>query len=150
MSQAVEAIRAFNGYNWNNYQLEVKFADQDAGPPTSGNQAHLNFVQCAMTPCSQMAGLLLSCWLASTTPISCHATGSGGTPSDNLYIRVSCLTDQHLPDGAWVQSSAALCKQASGDGPHCLLSQTPCQSSLGQQFLGFVQLSLNLWEQKLV
>ncbi|KAL0025180.1 hypothetical protein WJX77_005036 [Trebouxia sp. C0004] len=46
--QAMDAIQAFNGFNWNSYQLEVKFADQDAGPPLSG---------------------------------------SGATPSDNLYVR---------------------------------------------------------------
>ena len=32
----MDAIQAFNGFNWNSYQLEVKFADQDAGPPLSG------------------------------------------------------------------------------------------------------------------
>lgn len=48
VQQAMEAISAFNGHNWNGYELEVKFADQDAGPPLSG---------------------------------------SGATPSDNLYIR---------------------------------------------------------------
>ena len=36
VQQAVDAIQAFNGFNWNSYQLEVKFADQDAGPPLSG------------------------------------------------------------------------------------------------------------------
>ena len=36
VQQAVEAIRTFNGFILNNHQLEVKFADQDAGPPLSG------------------------------------------------------------------------------------------------------------------
>ena len=36
VQQAVEAIRTFNGFILNNHPLEVKFADQDAGPPLSG------------------------------------------------------------------------------------------------------------------
>ena len=37
VQQAVEAIHTFNGFILNNHPLEVKFADQDAGPPLSGN-----------------------------------------------------------------------------------------------------------------
>lgn len=36
VQQALEAIRTFNGFILNNHPLEVKFADQDAGPPLSG------------------------------------------------------------------------------------------------------------------
>ncbi|KAL3133214.1 hypothetical protein ABBQ38_007101 [Trebouxia sp. C0009 RCD-2024] len=35
VQQAVDAIRTFNGFALNNHPLEVKFADQDAGPPLS-------------------------------------------------------------------------------------------------------------------
>ena len=42
VNQAVEAIRTFDGYIWDSYQLEVKFADQDAGPPSSGNHTVVN------------------------------------------------------------------------------------------------------------
>ena len=87
VSQAIEAIRTFNGYIWDQHQLEVKFADQDAGPPSSGEQqsfathARIAFitVQTYVALCHIQ---LFHC------PLDVYA-GSGGTPSDNLYIRVS-------------------------------------------------------------
>ena len=37
VQQALDAIRTLHGHKWQSYQLEVKFADQDAGPPLSGH-----------------------------------------------------------------------------------------------------------------
>lgn len=74
----MEAISAFNGHNWNGYELEVKFADQDAGPPLSGKVTTSIFYNL----CREIA-------FPPANSTFCLA-GSGATPSDNLYIRVSC------------------------------------------------------------
>lgn len=77
----MDAIQAFNGFNWNSYQLKVKFADQDAGPPLSGAFHTLVAVKYSQNgDCSHFPAAADCC--------QCD-TGSGATPSDNLYVRVS-------------------------------------------------------------
>lgn len=92
VQQAVDAIRTFNGFALNNHPLEVKFADQDAGPPLSGNvctgtSGKISIAQgyvCSLVLCPfTLQNMVLSNMITVIT-----LAGSGATPSDNLYIRV--------------------------------------------------------------